>query len=592
MREYERHRINLTHISAIGASRRIDLSRISSIEKRRADSSGYGTFQLRAALSSARFALSRRWRIAAVVPLIAALGAWFVVPAYAGSYTYNFQRVNGLVSNGHVCIWTDKGTAADANPHYRCPVNGYNYAGDFVFHLGSGTGPATLYGYCINLEKDSEPGEVLSDTGTATSDVSYIVNNYFPAKNHAGALSANDEAAAVQLAIWGFTNGTLSSAHPLQGVPAGVVARAHAIYTDAGAHAAAWQTANSAHPTLSVSVSGSPSQLPGDTTATFTAHVGNPAGETGLTVTFHIAGHDTTVPVGSGDTASTTVTRTAGGTVAATATLNGYALHDGGVLIPNVRAQSMAHTRTASVSASGGASAVWTTPAPTAAPTPTPTAVPTPTPTAAPTPTPTAVPTPTPTAVPTPTPTAVPTPTPTPTPTITTTVSSQSGSVGAVIHDTVVIGGAAGYSGPVNASLYGPFTTVPTATSCTGTPVWAGSVTVNGNGSYTTSDVTLTAAGYYTYQETLPGHAGVAAVTSVCGVSQETTVVSSPTPTPTPTSGVQGVTITSGVLSVTTPSTGAGDGILRSTMVGLCLMLSGLMVVIGMRRNPHYGHRG
>ncbi len=37
----------------------------------------------------------------------------------------------------------------------------------------------------------------------------------------------------------------------------------------------------------------------------------------------------------------------------------------------------------------------------------------------------------------------------------------------------------------------------------------------------------------------------------------------------------------------TAPHTGAGDGIMRSTLVGLCLLLAGLVVLTAPRRNPH-----
>ena len=55
-----------------------------------------------------------------------------------------------------------------------------------------------------------------------------------------------------------------------------------------------------------------------------------------------------------------------------------------------------------------------------------------------------------------------------------------------------------------------------------------------------------------------------------------------------PTGGVQGIQ-TTGVGDVSTPSTGAneGNGLLRALLTGLFLILAGVTVLTGLRRNPH-----
>jgi TQXA domain-containing protein len=65
--------------------------------------------------------------------------------------------------------------------------------------------------YCIDLHHGvSVPSTNFNDSGYAKPQVSWILTNYFPYKAHpyAGALSnLNKEAAAIQLAIWHFTDG-------------------------------------------------------------------------------------------------------------------------------------------------------------------------------------------------------------------------------------------------------------------------------------------------------------------------------------------------------------------------------------------------
>ncbi|MHB9039473.1 MAG: thioester domain-containing protein, partial [Melioribacteraceae bacterium] len=65
--------------------------------------------------------------------------------------------------------------------------------------------------YCIDLAHTVNPSQhpTYWDEGTTPSEMTYILNNYFPYKtSYTGKLSdINKEAAAVQLSIWHFSDG-------------------------------------------------------------------------------------------------------------------------------------------------------------------------------------------------------------------------------------------------------------------------------------------------------------------------------------------------------------------------------------------------
>ncbi|MFA7229035.1 MAG: Cys-Gln thioester bond-forming surface protein, partial [Melioribacteraceae bacterium] len=75
---------------------------------------------------------------------------------------------------------------------------------------GTLNGEATKF-YCIDLAHEVNPSShpTYWDEGTTSSELTYILNNYFPFKtSYTGKLSDTDrEAAAVQLAIWHFSDG-------------------------------------------------------------------------------------------------------------------------------------------------------------------------------------------------------------------------------------------------------------------------------------------------------------------------------------------------------------------------------------------------
>ncbi len=109
------------------------------------------------------------------------------------------------------------------------------------------------------------------------------------------------------------------------------------------------------------------------------------------------------------------------------------------------------------------------------------------------------------------------------TPKVTTQVSAQQTKPGATITDKVVVTGLGALQAQVIVELWGPF---PTRTDirCSGTPVWRGTVTANGDGTYTTAPVKITGAGYYTYHESIGDTPAYGASNSVCGETAETTV--------------------------------------------------------------------
>jgi hypothetical protein len=109
-------------------------------------------------------------------------------------------------------------------------------------------------------------------------------------------------------------------------------------------------------------------------------------------------------------------------------------------------------------------------------------------------------------------------------PLVYTVVSAQTAVPGAQISDRITVDGLAGEQATVRAALYGPFSS-RTAIRCSGKPVWSGTVAVKADGEYQTPPVTLTAAGYYTYRESIAGGELVRPGQSRCGETAETTVV-------------------------------------------------------------------
>ncbi len=125
-------------------------------------------------------------------------------------------------------------------------------------------------------------------------------------------------------------------------------------------------------------------------------------------------------------------------------------------------------------------------------------------------------------------------------PTVSTSISAQSSLVGDTITDDITVAGSGGYQGPVNWTLFGPVAPVPDAAGAltcvgvdwSGAPTAAtGSVTADGDGTYTTDGYTITAMGCYTYSEYLVGDSVTApAGPSTPGAVTETTLAVPSTP--------------------------------------------------------------
>jgi hypothetical protein len=107
-------------------------------------------------------------------------------------------------------------------------------------------------------------------------------------------------------------------------------------------------------------------------------------------------------------------------------------------------------------------------------------------------------------------------------PQVVTQVSSQETRPGGTIHDRVVVTGLGALSAPVRVELWGPYPT-RTVITCMGTPYWTGSFVATGNGTYTTADVRLDKAGYYTYRESIATGPATTGVVTECGEATETT---------------------------------------------------------------------
>jgi sortase (surface protein transpeptidase) len=95
---------------------------------------------------------------------------------------------------------------------------------------------------------------------------------------------------------------------------------------------------------------------------------------------------------------------------------------------------------------------------------------------------------------------------------------------GGTLSDSVAVSGLDGQAATVTATLYGPYPTA-TAVNCQGTPVWSGTVPVQGDGTYNTAPVTLPTAGYYTYLESIAATSTVEATATTCADTSETTIV-------------------------------------------------------------------
>jgi len=95
--------------------------------------------------------------------------------------------------------------------------------------------------------------------------------------------------------------------------------------------------------------------------------------------------------------------------------------------------------------------------------------------------------------------------------------------VGGAINDVATLSGALSPTGTITFSLYGTST-------CTGTPLLTSTVTVSGNGTYTSASYTATAAGTLLFVASYSGDANNAASATACGSASQAAVILSGLP--------------------------------------------------------------
>ncbi|MDQ6875504.1 MAG: hypothetical protein M3042_10650 [Actinomycetota bacterium] len=126
-------------------------------------------------------------------------------------------------------------------------------------------------------------------------------------------------------------------------------------------------------------------------------------------------------------------------------------------------------------------------------------------------------------------------------PTLSTQISTQTAKVGDTITDDVTVTGSNGYTGQITYVLLGPV--APLMTGFAGSPTCAGvdytgaptadsgSITANGDNTYTSAPFTVTVSGCYTYSETLVGNSTTRpAGPTTPGTVTETVIVFAHTP--------------------------------------------------------------
>ena len=112
--------------------------------------------------------------------------------------------VNGTEGNSTAQI---SGLDTYTDIHMTDPYSGNDkhvYAGTF---RGTIDGQPTKF-YCIDVQHHLVYNEDYEDNGSTSSEITYILNNYFPYASRSDELSdIREEAAAVQAAIWHFSDG-------------------------------------------------------------------------------------------------------------------------------------------------------------------------------------------------------------------------------------------------------------------------------------------------------------------------------------------------------------------------------------------------
>ncbi len=142
-----------------------------------------------------------------------------------------------LLSSTAKVLSTAKGYTVNFTNPYTGAAFGNTYAGTFNATIDN-TNNVRLY--CIDIAhllafwKTNQP-HTYTDAGITPSQITYILNNYYPYKAlpYAGALTETKEAAAVQLAIWHYADGVNVNTI----TPSDIKARVIQIVNDANANA-------------------------------------------------------------------------------------------------------------------------------------------------------------------------------------------------------------------------------------------------------------------------------------------------------------------------------------------------------------------
>jgi hypothetical protein len=110
-------------------------------------------------------------------------------------------------------------------------------------------------------------------------------------------------------------------------------------------------------------------------------------------------------------------------------------------------------------------------------------------------------------------------------PQVQTRVSSAQTAPGSQVQDQVIVSGSGVLQLTVKVELFGPYQS-RSGVTCTGTPIWTGTITSNGDGTYKTAPVTLQKAGYYTFRESVEQSPTAPASTGKCAETSETVLAS------------------------------------------------------------------
>lgn len=139
-------------------------------------------------------------------PYLRLLILFFILVGFTNNL---FAQLKGIKqTTNYTSIAKISGTAEGVSVSYINPYTNQsvsNFAGTFKGTLNSNS----VKFYCIDLQHGLVYNQDYWDEDYTSSEITYILNNYYPYKNnYSGQLSdINKEAAAIQMAIWHFSDG-------------------------------------------------------------------------------------------------------------------------------------------------------------------------------------------------------------------------------------------------------------------------------------------------------------------------------------------------------------------------------------------------